>query len=76
MLLKIESNCKTYLAEVKKEKKNFIFILRRKNSLIEHCEEHLFQKFSCSLKCRLRHYKEFKLRVFNPEYGRKFINVE
>ena len=76
MLLQIKSNSKVYLAKVKKENNNFIFILRRKNSLIEHCEEHYFQKFSCSLTCRLRHYKEFKERIFNPEYGRRFISME
>ncbi len=76
MLLKIKFKGKSYLANVKKEKFTFDFKLERYNSLYSWYEIHGFQKFSCSLTCRLRHYKEFKARVFNPEYGRRFISLE
>jgi hypothetical protein len=27
-----------------------------------------FDKFSCSLQCRLKHYKDFKERIFNTNF--------
>ncbi len=74
MKLKIENNGKVYLVNVEKRGKYYVFILRRKNSLIHHCEEYSFYKFSCSIICRLKHYKNFKKEIFNPEYSRIFFD--
>ena len=73
MILEIKFNGKFYLANVKRGKFTFDFKLERYNGFYSWSEIHGFQKFSCSLACRLKHYKDFKARIFNQSFSRRFI---
>ncbi len=76
MKLKINYNGKNFLAEVKKGKYSYKFELLRVNDLFIWKETYGFQYFSCSISCRLKHYKDFKNRIFDNRYSyRKFIEM-
>ncbi|AZB00158.1 hypothetical protein EG359_11215 [Chryseobacterium joostei] len=74
MKLNINHNGAIYEAQVTKEKYFYIFRLRRYDGIIDYYEPFSFGRFSCSLQCRLKHYKDFKKRVFNSKLENPFIN--
>lgn len=74
--LEISYDLKKYRADVFLDKKSYRFKLIRKNNKYSWIESYSFQRFSCSINCRLRHYKEFKKRIFNNKYSyRMFVNL-
>lgn len=75
--MKISNDDKDYEANIVKEKRFYIFKLLRTNDFYTWREPYRFEIFSCSLKCRLKHYKDFKRRTFeNRDYSYKmFLNI-
>lgn len=65
MKLNISYNGVIYEAYVKKEKYSYIFRLQRCGGFIDYYEPFGFGRFKCSIQCRLKHYKDFKKRIFN-----------
>ena len=63
MILKILFNGKIYLAKVDSTEYGYKFRFKEKNGQFDWMYFFCFQKFRCSLKCRLNHYKEFKSRI-------------
>lgn len=78
MNLKIKYNGAIYEAQVTKEKYSYIFRLQRCDGFIEYYEPYCFGRFSCSIRCRLQHYKDFKNRIFKgnstPKRFKPIIN--
>ncbi|RLJ34257.1 hypothetical protein CLU97_3761 [Chryseobacterium sp. 7] len=68
MKLQVNYNGAIYEAQITKEKYSYIFRLQRCDGIIDYYEPYGFSKFSCSLQCRLRHYKDFKERIFNTNF--------
>lgn len=62
MVLIIKINGKNYLTEIKSDRYNYSFRFKERDGEFDFYSFN-FQKFRCSLKCRLNHYKEFKRRV-------------
>lgn len=76
MKLKISYKGKNYLAEVEKEKFFYCIKLQRYNDEYTWKEPHGFQIYSCSIQCRLKHYKEFKNRIFDNKIAfKKFKEI-
>ncbi|NML70622.1 hypothetical protein HHL23_12510 [Chryseobacterium sp. RP-3-3] len=65
MKLQINYSGAIYEAQVTKEKYFYIFRLQRCDGFIEYYKPFGFGRFSCSIRCRLKHYKDFKKGIFN-----------
>ena len=77
MELHMEHNGKIYLAYVKVDSKWYYFKLWMYNDLYTFPYLVAFQKFSCCLECRLRHYKAFKRNLFeNNGLGSQLMDIE
>lgn len=74
MILNILNNGAIYEAQITKrltEKKRvyYNFTLIRCDGIQDYKDSsYNLDKFSCSLKCRLKHYKDFKDRIFNTNF--------
>lgn len=72
MKLEITHSGRRYLATVTCEKDCYVFEVVRCNSNYEWTEPYPFSRYSCSMECRLMHYKDFKVRIFeNPNSSLK-----
>ncbi|SDI84102.1 hypothetical protein SAMN05421542_1984 [Chryseobacterium jejuense] len=67
MILEINNNRVIYKAHVTKEKDFYIFRLLRCDGFRDYYEPYNFGRFTCSLQCRLKYYKDFKDRIFNND---------
>lgn len=63
MILKISFKERIYLTKVESTKYGYSFRFKEKNGQFDWAHFFYFQKFKCSLKWRLNHYKDFKRRV-------------
>lgn len=76
MILNISNSGAIYEAQVTKQvwrgKHCYNFTLLRCDGIVDYYDStYNFYKFSCSLQCRLKHYKDFKLGIFNGSYTPK-----
>ncbi len=77
MILKIKNNGAFYQAYVTKGKNFYTFKLLRIDAIVEYYESYVFGGFTCSLQCRLKHYKNFKQDIFSNKYSpRLFKSIE
>lgn len=67
MYLKIKFNGRTYLAKIESRKSVYSFRFKDKDGNY-YWYYFNFQKFKCSLNCRLNLYKDFKKRVSGENY--------
>ncbi len=65
MNLQIVNNGVIYEAHVTREKDFYIFRFLRCDGFRDYYESYNFDRFTCSLQCKLKHYKDFKERIFN-----------
>ena len=63
MNIKILNDCKTYLSKIVVYKDDYHFYFKSIDGEYNYIF-FTFQKFKCSLQCRLQHYKDFKKFVF------------
>jgi len=73
MKLEIIYNETSYEVQITKKvwKKNYFYnftLIRCSGTIAYYDSSYNFQKFSCSLQCRLKHYKDFKERIFNTNF--------
>ena len=67
MYLNVKFNKRIYLAKVESEKYDYNFRFKDKDGNYDWYY-FSFQKFKCSLNCRLNHYKDFKKRITGEDY--------
>ena len=60
MILKISFKERIYLTKVESTKYGYSFRFKDENSQFDWDYFFYFQKFRCSLKCKLNHYKDLK----------------
>ncbi len=63
MKLKVAYGNSVYLFKVVSVKNDFKFFYKNRDNLYDY-NYFSFQKFTCSLECRLKHYKDFKSQIF------------
>ena len=75
MYLNVKFNKRIYLAKVESEKYYYNFRFKDKDGNYDWYY-FSFQKFKCSLNCRLNHYKDFKKRVENKSAYKNSILLD